>query len=134
MDSERDRDSIESLVVAVIDDDESVRESLPDLLKEFGCAARVFASAEEFLVSDVVGEITCLFLDIAMPGMTGLHLQRELTSRNHKIPIIFITAQDDDVIHAQAIKQGATGFLMKPFSDTALLAALDTALRIVGRR
>jgi FixJ family two-component response regulator len=122
--------SIERSLVAVVDDDESVRESLPDLLREFGFAAHAFSSAEEFIASDSLGEIRCLLLDIAMPGMTGLDLQRELKIRGHEIPIIFITAQKDEAVRARAFDQGAAEFLLKPFSDTALFAALNTALGV----
>ena len=115
-------------LVAVVDDDESVRESLPDLLGEFGFDARVFASAEEFLVYDCLGQTKGLVLDIAMPGMTGLDLQQELKVRGQNIPIIFITAQKDETVRRRAIERGAVGFLLKPFSDTALLRALNTAL------
>jgi len=115
-------------LVAVVDDDESVRESLPDLLGEFGFDSKVFQSAEEFLVSASVGRTKCLVLDIAMPGMTGFDLQQELKVRGQSIPIIFITAQKDDTVRTRALKQGAVGFLAKPFSDTALLSALNTAL------
>ncbi len=85
-------------LVSVVDDDESVRESLPDLLREFGFAARAFSSPEEFLVSDCVGQTRCLILDIAMPGMTGPGLQQELKLRRQEIPIIFITAQRDEAM------------------------------------
>jgi FixJ family two-component response regulator len=130
MKSYQERSAIARSLVAVVDDDISVRESLPDLLREFGFAAHAFSSAEEFLASDSVGETKCLILDIAMPGMTGLDLQRELKIRAHKIPIIFITAQKDEVVRARAFDQGAAEFLLKPFSDTALLAALNTALGV----
>lgn len=126
----QERSAIERSLVAVVDDDESVRESLPDLLREFGFAVRAFPSAEEFLGSDSVGEARCLILDIAMPGMTGLELQHELKLRGHEIPIIFITAQNDEGVRARAFEQGATEFLLKPFSDTALLSALNTALGV----
>jgi len=115
-------------LVAVVDDDESVRESLPDLLGEFGFEARTFPSAEEFLVSDSVGQANCLLLDIAMPGMTGFELQQELKVRGQDIPIIFITAQKHDTVRRRAMERGAVGVLLKPFSDTALLSALNTAL------
>lgn len=123
-------DSPERSLVVVVDDDESVRESLPDLLKEFGFAAHACSSAEEFLAFDRIGETSCLLLDIAMPGMTGLDLQRELRLRGHKIPIIFITAQKDEAVRTRAFEQGAAEFLLKPFSDKALLAALNTALGV----
>lgn len=116
-------------LVSIVDDDESVRESLPDLLKEFGFEARGFSSAEEFLASDWVNRTGCLILDIAMPGMTGLDLQRELRLRDRTIPIIFITAQTDGAVRARAFEEGAAGFLSKPFSDTDLLAAVKAALR-----
>ncbi|HUN61697.1 MAG TPA: response regulator [Candidatus Sulfotelmatobacter sp.] len=119
---------IHRLVVAVVDDDESVRESLPDLLGEFGFEARAFPSAEKFLVSNSVGQANCLLLDIAMPGMTGFELQQELKVRGKNIPIIFITAQKDDTVRRRAMERGAVGVLLKPFSDTALLSALNTAL------
>ena len=119
----------ERALVSVVDDDESVRESLPDLLKEFGFEARAFSSAEEFLSSDCANRTGCLILDIAMPGMNGLDLQRELELRGQKIPIIFITAHEDGAIGARALEQGAVRFLLKPFSDTALLAAVKAALR-----
>jgi FixJ family two-component response regulator len=115
-------------LVAVVDDDESVRESLPDLLWEFGFAVRVFASAEAFLASDCIGQTRCLILDIAMPGMTGPDLQRELTQRRQQIPIIFITAHENETVRSHMLEQGAVECLFKPFSDTALLAALNTAL------
>jgi len=117
-------------LVSVVDDDESVRESLPDLLREFGYSARVFSSAEEFLASGCVGETRCLILDIAMPGITGPDLQRELTLRGQQIPIVFITAQGDDTVRARLLEQGAAECLFKPFSDMALLEALTAAFRV----
>lgn len=130
MKSHQEGSAIEPSLVAVVDDDESVRESLPDLLRELGFAAHAFSSAEEFLASDSVWETRCLILDIAMPGMTGFDLQRELKIRAHKIPIIFITAHKDGGVRARAFEQGAAEFLLKPFSDSALLAALNTALGV----
>jgi FixJ family two-component response regulator len=117
-------------LVSVVDDDESVRESLPDLLREFGFAARAFSSATEFLTSDSITETKCLILDVAMPGMSGLDLQKELTRRAQHIPIIFITAQKNEGVREEALKRGAVDFLYKPFSDTALLAALNSAVRV----
>lgn len=117
-------------LVSVVDDDESVRESLPDLLKEFGYAAHAFSSAEEFLASDYVGQTRCLILDIAMPGMSGPDLQRELALRRQKIPIVFITAHGDEAVRPHVLEQGAVECLFKPFSDTALLEALHTAFRV----
>jgi FixJ family two-component response regulator len=115
-------------LVSVVDDDESVRESLPDLLREFGFSVRAFSSAEEFLASDCVAQTKCLILDIAMPGMTGPELQRELKLRREKIPIIFITAQSDETLRSRVLGEGATECLFKPFSDTALSDAVNAAL------
>jgi FixJ family two-component response regulator len=113
----------------VVDDDESVRESLPDLLKEFGFEAQAFSSAEEFLASESVADTRCLVLDVAMPGMTGPDLQRELTRRDRSIPIVFITAQRDATVRPRLIAQGAVDCLFKPFEPTDLLQALNTALQ-----
>jgi len=119
---------MERSLVSIVDDDESVRESLPDLLKEFGFAVRAFSSAKDFLSSDSLGKTKCLILDVVMPGMTGLDLQQELRRVGHEIPIIFISAQKDASIREQAFRQGAVNFLYKPFSDTALLEALNVAV------
>jgi len=115
-------------LVSVVDDDQSVRESLPDLLREFGFSASTFSSAREFLLSDRVTQTKCLILDVAMPGMTGLELQQELKSRGQSIPIVFITGQRDERVRTQALSEGAMNFLYKPFSDTALLEALNAIL------
>jgi FixJ family two-component response regulator len=115
-------------LVSVVDDDESVRESLPDLLGEFGFAVRAFSSAEEFLASDCLDQTRCLILDVAMPGMTGPELQRELKLSQPNIPIVFITAQREETVRPQVLEQGAIECLFKPFSDTALLAAVNLAL------
>jgi FixJ family two-component response regulator len=117
-------------LVSVVDDDESVRESLPDLLRELGYSVRAFSSAAEFLASDCVDETKCLILDIAMPGMTGSDLQQELTVRGQEIPIIFITAQADETVYQRLLEQGAVECLFKPFSDTALFEALNAAFRV----
>jgi FixJ family two-component response regulator len=116
-------------LIAVVDDDESVRESLPDLLKEFGFEAQTFSSAEDFLASESIAETRCLVLDVAMPGMTGPDLQRELKNRYQSIPIVFITGQRDEAIRPRLIAQGAVDCLFKPFEPTDLLQALNTALR-----
>jgi FixJ family two-component response regulator len=115
-------------LVSVVDDDESVRESLPDLLKEFGFAVQAFHSGEDFLASGYLQQTKCLILDIAMPGMTGPDLQRELARRHYEIPVIFITAHGDEAVRPQLLQQGAVECLFKPFSDTALLKALNDAL------
>jgi FixJ family two-component response regulator len=114
-------------LVTVVDDDESVRESLPDLLMEFGFSANTFASAEEFLSSDCIGRSGCLILDVAMPGMSGLELQRELALRGRDIPIVFITANEDESVRARVLSRGAVDCLFKPFSEAVLLAALKAA-------
>src|SRR5262245_60291660 len=115
-------------LVSVVDDDESVRESLPDMLRQFGLAARAFSSAEAFLASDAVDQTTCLILDVAMPGMSGPDLQRELTNRRQQIPIVFVTASGDIAMRARVLAHGAVACLFKPFSDEALLDALTAAL------
>ena len=120
----------ERSLVAIVDDDESVRESLPDLLREFGFAPRAFSSAEAFLASDVVGETSCLLLDVAMPGMSGPELQQELRRRRQAIPIVFITAHGDESVRPGLLAEGAVECLFKPFSEAALLDALNSALRL----
>lgn len=115
-------------LLSVVDDDEMLRESLPDLLKEVGFEARAFSSGQEFLSSEYLNETKCLILDVAMPGMSGLDIQKELKRRGQPIPIIFITGQKNDDIRKQALKQGAVKFLYKPFSDSALLDAVNEAL------
>jgi FixJ family two-component response regulator len=116
-------------LVSVVDDDQSVRESLPDLLREFGFAARAFSSAHEFLASDCIARTRCLILDVAMPGMSGPDLQRELALRRQRIPIVFITGHRDEIIRPRLLEQGAVECLFKPFSEAALCEALDAALR-----
>jgi FixJ family two-component response regulator len=128
MEPHQERRAAERLLVSVIDDDESVRESLPDLLGEFGFAARAFSSAEEFLTSDCLDQTRCLILDVAMPGMSGPELQRELKFRRREIPIVFITAQREETVRPQVLREGAIECLFKPFSDTALLNAVNSAL------
>ena len=117
-------------LVSVVDDDQSVRESLPDLLREFGFGVAVFSSAEEFLASDSIGQTQCLILDIAMPGMSGPDLQRELILRRQKIPVVFITALKDETVGPRLLKQGAVACLLKPFSETALMDAINVGLRM----
>ena len=116
-------------LVSIVDDDESVRESLPDLVRQLGFAARAFPSAEALLASEFVGETRCLLLDIAMPGMSGPDLQRVLVNRRQMIPVIFITASRDSVIRSQLLADGAVECLFKPFSETALVDALNIAVR-----
>jgi FixJ family two-component response regulator len=117
-------------LVSVVDDDESVRESLPDLLQVCGFNARAFASAEAFLASEIAGETSCLILDIAMPGMSGPDLQRALAHRRQDIPIVYVTAQRSESMRSMLMREGAVECLFKPFSESALLEAVATALRV----
>jgi len=116
-------------LISLVDDDQSVRESLPDLLRQFGYTVRAFAAAHAFLESDAVEQTRCLILDVAMPGMSGPDLQQELARRGLRIPIIFITAQSNETLRAKLLAQGAADFLVKPFDDTVFLEALKKALR-----
>ena len=117
-------------LVSVVDDDESVRESLPDLIWQLGFCARTFSSAEAFLASESISETRCLLLDISMPGMSGSDLQQELTRRRQEIPIVFITAIGDHTVRRRVVAQGAVECLFKPFSEAALFEALNAALRM----
>jgi FixJ family two-component response regulator len=114
--------------IAVVDDDESVRESLPDLIRVFGHEAEAYSSAEDFLASHRIDQAKCLVLDIAMPGMSGLELQRELARQGRSIPIVFISAHGDEVVCQRLRRKGAVECLLKPFTDTALLDALQAVL------
>lgn len=115
-------------MVTVVDDDELVREALPDLLREFGYGARTFSSAYDFLSSDSIDHTDCLILDVAMPGMSGPDLQLELNARGKRIPTIFITAHGNETLRPRLLQQGAVECLAKPFSDTDLREAIETAL------
>jgi FixJ family two-component response regulator len=115
-------------LVVVVDDDESVRRALPELLGALAVAAATFASAQEFLDSGVVAQTRCLILDVAMPGMSGPELQQELTRRGHSLPIIFISGRTDDAMRKRLIARGAVDYLIKPFSYQQLRAALEQAL------
>jgi FixJ family two-component response regulator len=115
-------------VISVVDDDQSVRESLHGFLRSFGFKVRVFTSAEEFLVTKKFDQTDCLILDVRMPGMSGLELQQQLKSKALNIPIIFVTAHGDDETKARAFGGGAVAFLIKPFSEESVLGALNTAL------
>jgi FixJ family two-component response regulator len=116
-------------LVSVVDDDESVRESLPDLLRHYGFATEAFASADAFLASECVDQTRCLILDVAMPRMSGPELQRELARRRQHIPIVFITAHGDEIDASKLVAGGAVDCLYKPFTEAALLTAVHTALR-----
>jgi len=128
MKSKQGQSTSKRSLLSVVDDDEMLRESLPELLREFGFAARAFSSGQEFLSSNYVDETRCLILDVAMPEMSGLDLQQELKRRGQAIPIIFISGQKDEDLRKQAFRQGAVKFLYKPFSDSDLLEAVNAAL------
>lgn len=130
MESRQGESAIERPLISIVDDDESVRESLPDLIREFGFSALAFSSGEEFLKSGSVDQTRCLILDVFMPGMTGPDLQRELKLRHQRIPIVFMTARKNEAIRPQVLEQGAVECLFKPFSDTALLEAINKALHV----
>lgn len=120
--------STQRSLVSVVDDDESVRESLPDLLKELGFAVQAFASAEDFLAVGALERTECLIVDVAMPGMTGPELQVELSARGLRVPMVFITAGVDEVVRHSVIRRGAVDCLFKPFTEVALMRALNSAL------
>ena len=123
-------ESSRRFLVAIVDDDESVRESLPDLLRESGYGVRAFASAEELLDSGEIVRFGCLILDITMPGMSGPELQQELRRRGRAIPVVFITANSDENVRPRLMAQGAVDCLYKPFSEHALLTAIRAAERV----
>jgi FixJ family two-component response regulator len=125
-----DRVASRRFLVAIVDDDESVRESLPDLLRESGYAAEAFASAQELLDSAELVRIGCLILDIAMPGMSGPELHQELRRRGQTVPVVFITAAGDKTVRPRLLAQGAVDCLFKPFSETAILEAISAAERV----
>jgi len=114
--------------ISVVDDDESVRESLQGFIRSLGFSADVFPSAEEFLHTENLRKTDCLILDVRMPGMSGLELQRQLLDSQVGIPVVFITSHEDEVARMQALKDGAVDYLLKPFSEEALLNAIHTAL------
>jgi FixJ family two-component response regulator len=116
-------------LISVVDDDESVRESLSGLIRSVGFGVMVFASAEEFLGSNRLLDADCLILDVRMPGMSGIDLQRQLAASHTSIPVIFITAHGDEEARVRALNGGAVDYLLKPFSEEALLKAIDTALK-----
>jgi FixJ family two-component response regulator len=117
----------EKSIVCVVDDDSLIRDSTQRLIHSFGFRAEAFASAEEFRRAGYLEEAACLILDVRMPGMSGIELQRQLASRHREIPIIFITAYEDEVVRAQAIREGAVAVLIKPFSEEVLLDAIHMA-------
>ena len=117
-----------SKLVAIVDDNESVRNSLQGLMKAVGFPALAFEHAEDFLASDRKSDIACLILDIRLPGMSGLELQSKLNEERHRIPIIFITAHGDEKVRMRALRAGAVEFLTKPYDDEALLQSVRAAL------
>jgi FixJ family two-component response regulator len=119
----------DSGLIAVVDDDEAIREATESLIRSVGFRAVVFPSAEDFLGSNHLQDTACLIVDVRMPGMSGLELQQRLTTANYSIPIIFITAHGDADTRARALRAGAVAFLDKPFSDDALLRAVQAALQ-----
>jgi FixJ family two-component response regulator len=119
-----------SSLISVVDDDDSVRESLQCLIRSFGFAVEAFASAEEFLKSDHLRDTRCLILDVRMRGMNGFELQRRLVASHPEIPVIFITAHGDETARSQALKDGAVDYLFKPFTEEALLNAIHAALKL----
>jgi FixJ family two-component response regulator len=116
-------------MISIIDDNDSVRESLQRLMRSVGFSVNVFASAEEFLDSDRLRNTDCLILDVRLPGMNGLELQRHLETSHFEIPIIFITSYEDDEVRARALNAGAVAYFLKPFNDEDLLNAIDAALK-----
>ena len=115
-------------MVAIVDDDESIRFALQDLMQVVGLTARTFASAEEFLESGEQGRTGCLITDVRMPGISGLELQTMLNTAKCEIPIIFITAHGDEQVRTQALRAGAVEFISKPFDDEALVASVRAVL------
>ena len=117
-----------SPLISIVDDDDSLRNSLNNLIRSVGFRAQGFSSAEAFLNSSELHDTACLILDVRMPGMSGLDLQRQLVTANSRIPIVFITSHGDDDARARALEAGAVAFLYKPFREEALLKAIDSAL------
>jgi len=116
-------------LISIVDDDDAVRNSLDDLIRSIGFGTQGFSSADAFLSSNQARDTACLILDVRMPGMNGIDLQRQIVAANWRIPIIFITSHADDDARARALKAGAVAFLYKPFREEELLNALDAALK-----
>ncbi len=116
-------------LIAIVDDDDSLRNSLENLIRSFGFQAQGFSSADAFLSWKPARDTACLILDVRMPGMNGLDLQRQMTTRNWRVPIVFITSHADDHAEARARENGAVAFLYKPCRDEELLNAIEAALR-----
>ena len=118
----------ETALISIVDDDESMREAIQSLLRSVGFRAKTFASGEQFLQSEQIEHTACLILDVRMPGMSGLELQRRLMATQCRIPIVFVTAHGDEEARSRALQEGAVDFLLKPFSEEALLNAIQAAL------
>ena len=116
-------------LISIVDDDVALRNSLDDLIRSNGFRTQGFASAEEFMGSNQARDTACLILDVRMPGMSGLDLQRQIVATNWRIPIIFVTAHANDDARARALKGGAVAFLYKPFREEELLDAIGAALK-----
>jgi FixJ family two-component response regulator len=116
-------------LISIVDDDDSLRNSLNNLIRSVGFAVQGFSSAEAFLNSNHLDDTACLILDVRMPGMSGLELQRQLMAADCQIPIVFITSHGDDDARSRALAAGAVEFLYKPFREEALLNAIHTALK-----
>lgn len=115
-------------LISIVDDDDSLRDSLENLIRSFGFRTQGFRSATPFLSSNQARETACLILDVRMPGLSGLDLQREMMTQNWRVPIIFITSHADDYAQARALEAGAVAFLYKPCRAEDLLAAIEAAL------
>jgi FixJ family two-component response regulator len=122
--------SVQPALVAIVDDDESVREGIGSLFRSMGFRTELFAGGKEFLGAPNLREFSCLILDVQMPGMDGLELQMRLAAASHPIPIIFVTAFGDENTRARALRGGAVSFLTKPFSEDALLGAVQSAIEV----
>jgi FixJ family two-component response regulator len=116
-------------LISIVDDDDALRNSLDDLIRSIGFRTQGFPSADAFLSANQARDTTCLILDVRMPGMNGLDLQRQIVAANWRIPIIFITSHADDDARARALQAGAVAFLYKPFREEELLNAIDAALK-----
>ena len=115
-------------LISIVDDDDSLRNSLNNLLRSLGYRTEGYASAEDFLNSNHLDATDCLILDVRMPGMSGLNLQRHLVENNSRVPIVFITSHSDDDARTRALEAGAVAFLYKPCREEKLLEAIDSAL------
>jgi FixJ family two-component response regulator len=116
-------------LISIVDDDASMREALVGLVRSLGYEARDFASAEDFLASNELGQFSCAITDIQMPGMNGFELKRELGTRRYSLPVIMITARAEPDTEEKAMSRGATCFLRKPFETETLVSCLQRVLK-----